>query len=145
MDTLVVPTDFCEDTEILETFLPQIIEDEKQKLLEFLTAIDTGIKDIIADENKKEIRFFTIHKGKDGHDYSLNLYSESAGTVKSIILFIYASIAIYNDSFIFIDELNTKLHPLLLKFIIDLFYDQRSKAQLIYTTHDTTLMDKKIL
>lgn len=40
-------------------------------------------------------------------------------------------------------ELNIKLHPLLLKFIIDLFYDDKSSAQLIYTTHDTTLMDKK--
>ncbi len=39
--------------------------------------------------------------------------------------------------------LNIKLHPLLLKFIVDLFYGQNSAAQLIYTTHDTTLMDKK--
>ena len=30
-----------------------------------------------------------------------------------------------------------------MKFIVDLFYDSTSKAQLIYTTHDTTLMDKK--
>ncbi len=29
-----------------------------------------------------------------------------------------------------------------MKFIIDLFYEN-STAQLIYTTHDTTLMDKK--
>ena len=42
-----------------------------------------------------------------------------------------------------VDELNVKLHPLLLKFIVDLFYNVDSKAQLIYTTHDTTLMDKK--
>lgn len=43
----------------------------------------------------------------------------------------------------FVDELNIKLHPLLLKFIVDLFYEQDSAAQLIYTTHDTTLMDKR--
>ena len=43
----------------------------------------------------------------------------------------------------FVDELNVKLHPLLLKFIIDLFYVDNNQAQLIYTTHDTTLMDKK--
>ena len=30
-----------------------------------------------------------------------------------------------------------------MKFIVDLFYDSASKSQLIYTTHDTTLMDKK--
>ena len=43
----------------------------------------------------------------------------------------------------FVDELDARLHPLLLKFIVDLFYNEKSKAQLIYTTHDTTLMDKK--
>ena len=47
------------------------------------------------------------------------------------------------SSTIFVDELNIKLHPLLLKFIIDLFYENESQAQLIYTTHDTTLLDKK--
>ena len=42
-----------------------------------------------------------------------------------------------------VDELNIKLHPLLLKFVIDLFKNEKSSAQLIYTTHDTTLLDKK--
>lgn len=143
MDTLVVPTDFCEDNRILEAFLPQVIDHEKEKLVGFLSAIDTGIKDIVYDDSEKKIRFFTCHKGKDGEDYSLDLYFESEGTIKSIMLFIYARIAILNNRSIFVDELNVKLHPLLLKFIIDLFYDKSSMAQLIYTTHDTTLMDKK--
>lgn len=143
MGTLAVPTDFCEDTRTLETFLPQVIDHEKEKLLQFLTAIDTEIKDIIYDDSEKEVCFFTSHKGKDGVDYPLDLYSESEGTIKSIMLFIYARIAILNNRSIFVDELNVKLHPLLLKFIIDLFYDESSMAQLIYTTHDTTLMDKK--
>lgn len=143
MDTLVVPTDFCEDTRLLDALLPGIIDHEKEKLLEFLSAIDTGIKDIVYDDSEKEIRFFTFHTGKDGDSYPLPLYSESEGTIKSMMLFIYARMAILNDRSIFVDELNIKLHPLLLKFIIDLFYEQNSKAQLIYTTHDTTLMDKK--
>lgn len=143
METLVVPTDFCEDTGLLETILPQIIDDDKPKLLEFLNAIDTGIRDIGYEENDKEIRFFTLHKGKDGVSYPLGLYCESEGTIKSIMLFIYARIAILYDGSMFVDEINVKLHPLLLKFIIDLFYNNDSKAQLIYTTHDTTLMDKK--
>ena len=143
MDTLVVSTDFCEDTRILEAFLPQVIDQEKEKLVQFLTAIDTGIKDIAYDDSEKEIRFFTFHKGKDGREYPLSLYFESEGTIKSIMLFIYARMAILKDKSIFVDELNIKLHPLLLKFIIDLFYEKDSRAQLIYTTHDTTLMDKK--
>lgn len=59
------------------------------------------------------------------------------------MLFIYAQTAILYNKSLFVDELNVKLHPLLLKFIIDLFYTDQTTAQLIYTTHDTTLMDKK--
>lgn len=143
MDTLIVPADFCEDTRVLETFLPETIDNEKEKLKQFLISIDSGIKDIDYEESEKEIRFFTYHEGKNGARHSLNLFWESEGTIKSILLFIYARMAILNHRSLFVDELNVKLHPLLLKFIVDLFYEGNSSAQLIYTTHDTTLMDKK--
>ena len=143
INTMVVPTNFCEDTSILESLLPRTIDNNKEKLVEFLCAIDTGIKDIYYEENGKNLQFITIHEGKDGKAYCLNLYSESEGTIKSILLFIYTQAAILSNGLIFVDELNVKLHPLLLKFIIDLFYEKESNAQLIYTTHDTTLMDKK--
>lgn len=143
MSTLVVPTNFCEDTDILEELLPQVIDRDKEKLVEFLSAIDTGIQDIFYDDSEKNMKFYTFHKGKDGEEYPLSLYFESEGTIKSIMLFIYARLAVLNGGSIFVDELNIKLHPLLLKFITDLFHDEKSLAQLIYTTHDTTLMDKK--
>ena len=143
MSTLVVPSDFCEDTNLLEAFLPSVIDNEQDKLLNFLKAIDTGIKDIKYDDSEKEIKFFTYHLGKDNKLYPLNLYLESEGTLKSIMLFIYARTAVCGNRSMFVDELNIKLHPLLLKFIVDLFYDEDSAAQLIYTSHDTPLMDKK--
>lgn len=108
-----------------------------------MTAIDTGIQDVLYDDSEKEIWFETVHRGKDGKDYSLGLFSESEGTIKSIMIYIYSQMAISGNGSLFVDELNIKLHPLLLKFIIDLFYDNDSCAQLLYTTHDTTLMDKK--
>lgn len=140
-DVLVFMSDDYEDTRFLDALLPKVIDGKKEKLLEFLTAIDIGIKDITYKE--KETLFFTFHKGADGELYPLNLYDESEGTIKSIMLFIHAHMAIINDYVLVMDELNVKLHPLLLKFFIDLFYDNNSMAQLIYTTHDTTLMDKK--
>lgn len=143
MSTLAAPTDFCEDTRILDSVLPKLIDEEKEALVDFLMAIDTGIKDIAYEDSDKEIKFLTFHKGKDGELYTLDLFFESEGTIKSIMLFIYVRTAILYDKSIFVDELNIKLHPLLLKFIIDLFYNNKSKAQLIYTTHDTTLLDKK--
>lgn len=143
MNILIFSSDTCENARFLDVVLPRTIDSQKDKLLAFLSAIDTGIKDITYEEREKETIFLTFHKGENGDLYPLNLYNESEGTIKSIMLFIHAQMAIYRNGAILIDELNVKLHPLLLKFIIDLFYGNGSNAQLIYTTHDTTLMDKK--
>lgn len=143
METLVVSTNVFEDDTLLDKHLPEIIDEEKEKLVEFLSAIDTGIRDIDYVKNDSDIQFFTTHVGKEGRRYSLPLYNESEGTIKSIIVYIHARVAVAYGKSMFVDELNVKLHPLLLKFIVDLFYEESSQGQLIYTTHDTTLMDKK--
>lgn len=143
MDISLVPADFSGDDKLFEKVLPEMIDDSKENLMEFLTAIDSGIMDITYEESEKQIVFYTFHKGKDGKGYSMDFFSESEGTIKSILVLIYARSVISRNACMFVDGLDTKLHPLLLKFIIDLFYGQDSSAQLIYTTHDTMLMDKK--
>lgn len=143
---MISETGFYEYRENPDTFerrLPKTIDENKEGLLNFLSAIDTGIKDISYETVDKIKVFYTYHIGKDGKKYPINLYKESAGTLKSIMVYIIAWFVIAENGVMFVDELSAKLHPLLLKFIVDLFYDERSKAQLIYTTHDTTLMDKK--
>lgn len=143
MDTLAMDTDFYEKKSIINKILPKVIDEGKESLLEFLGAIDTGIKDIRYERREQEIVFFTVHKDLDGNAYALFLDNESEGTIKSIAIYIYAKLVILQGKSLFVDELNAKLHPLLLKFIVDLFYNASSTAQLIYTTHDTTLLDKK--
>ena len=66
-DVLVFMSDDYEDTRFLDALLPKVIDGKKEKLLEFLTAIDIGIKDITYKE--KETLFFTFHKGADGELY----------------------------------------------------------------------------
>ncbi|MDO5387484.1 MAG: ATP-binding protein [Pseudomonadota bacterium] len=136
-------TDMNIGSYILANDLPHIIDNQKEGILSFLYSIETGIKDIKYEKVNNKINFYTTHYDKEGNSYDINLLEESQGTIKSIAVYVLASIAIANDKSIFVDELNIKLHPLLLKFIIDLFYNKKSKAQLIYTTHDTTLLDKK--
>lgn len=140
---MIVDTGYFENRRVIEKRLPDVIDNRKENLLQFLSAIDSGIRDISYETIDRKIEFFTFHKGKDGKLYRLNLYNESQGTLKSIVIFMIASSVISADGLMVVDELNVKLHPLLLKFIVDLFYDQNSRAQLIYTTHDTTLLDKK--
>ncbi len=140
---MVSDTSFYEHKDVMEKYLPKAIVENKEGVLNFLAAIDTGIKDIFYETIDKRKVFYTSHVGKDGKKYSINLYNESSGTLKSIIVYIIAQFVIDENGVMVVDELSAKLHPLLLKFIVDLFYNEKSKAQLIYTTHDTTLMDKK--
>ena len=51
-------------------------------------------------------------------------------------------------SILLVDELNARLHPLLVRNIITMFMDIRTNpkhAQLIFTSHDTWQMSNKIL
>lgn len=143
MDTLAADTDFCEEAGVFGKLLLDLIDEDKDKLLYFLNAIDTGIKDIRYRKEKDGISFFTIHLDSNGEQYELPLFHESEGTIKCIALYMYVDIAVTYGRSLLIDELNVKLHPLLLKFIINLFYEKDSKGQLIYTTHDTTLLDRR--
>lgn len=43
------------------------------------------------------------------------------------------------------DELDTSLHPLLVHHLVKLLHHTETKAQLIFTTHDTTLLSQKLL
>lgn len=128
--------------EVVIDLLKQVIDivEDKKRLLEFLNYIDTGIKDIELDENNQ---FITIHHGEDGKDYELSLLSESEGTLRSISIYTFCNWIIARSGLMCLDELNSKLHPLVQKYIIDMFYDKKHNAQLIYTTHDSFMMDKK--
>ncbi len=142
-DTLVASTDIFENRNFCEKYLPGLIDDYKEELLSFIKSVDLGIVDIGYSNEDGEINFYTTHLGENKNRYILNLYNESQGTIKSIVLFRFVKLANEVGASLFIDELNTKLHPLLLKQIIDIFHSSKSNAQLIYTTHDTTLLDKQ--
>ena len=47
---------------------------------------------------------------------------------------------------LFVDELDAKIHPLLTRYIINLFYNRQTNienGQLIYSTHDTVNLNKE--
>ena len=50
-----------------------------------------------------------------------------------------------NERVLVVDELDTSLHPLLVQHLVKLLHRTGTKAQLIFTTHDTTLLSQKLL
>ena len=96
----------------------------------------------------KQLRIVAMHKQIDSDSLtSLELHEESEGTRK---LLQYAGgwiKALAEGATLLIDELDGSLHPMLTKFLIGLFHDplhNKLGAQLIFTTHDTNLLDTNI-
>ena len=70
--------------------------------------------------------------------------NESMGTQKFFDILGPIIDTIENDKVLFIDEFDNSLHPFLTKFIVDIFEKNNPKdAQLIVTTHDTSLLSYK--
>ena len=126
----------------------------KKELLKFIKTFDAGIEDIntIPDSveavknNNGIVDIKVTHKGENGEEKALPFYLESNGTRKMFYLFDFFMDALKNGMILFVDELDTKLHPLLTRYIINLFHNSdtnKGNGQLIYSTHDTVNLNKE--
>ena len=117
----------------------------KNRIIDMLAEMDIDISDYRIERNGESTRVFTTHS-VGGQNYELELIYESTGTIKILGLLPYIAKSIEQGVTLVIDELDAKLHPLLLKYIINLYRDKninRKNAQLIFTSHDLTTMDSE--
>lgn len=142
------------------SFSERLVKDmEYRKTVEqFIRVADVGIAKLnvkkTTDERIKEQHPYeiqTVHNVYDANgsvvrEEFFNLDMESSGTIR-YFSFIQYILDIIEDGGVFIvDELSARLHPILTKFIVDLFQGKKNKeAQLIFTTHDISLMNRKQL
>ncbi|MFD1885550.1 AAA family ATPase [Paenibacillus wenxiniae] len=148
-----------------QTPLIRILKDatKKEHLEKFIKAVDVGIETLdmipfnkteLADEENIEnisddetmYEFVSIHANPDTNEiFRLPLREESSGTQKLIALYTSLQNVIEQGGILFSDELDAQLHPLLLRYLINLFHDSKTNpnhAQLIFTTHDVFTLDK---
>lgn len=144
---LPVSGNFVENPERLmkSYFEKDFSEEEKPQFLSFLNAVDIDIKNVEVKKSEHATAVYTFHAGNDGSLVKVPIEIESGGTKKAIAIYSLLRIAINSNLGIIIDELNNQLHPLLVKYIVDLFSCESSEAQLIYTTHDTTLLNNRFM
>ena len=135
----------------------KLVDDEeyRKRLVEFIKVFDLGIddidvkiKDVRSLENNipSQIELKAVHKNENGEKILLPFYLESKGTLKMFYLYNFIMDALEDGSCLFIDELDAKLHPLLTRYIINLFHDKEKNTgngQLIYSTHDITNLNKE--
>jgi len=100
------------------------------------------------ESDGEKYKIFTQHQNFDNNSIEeIPLNDESSGTVKMISLYYFLIEALEKGKTLFIDEMDAKLHPLLTRYIINLFQNKDSNkqnAQLIFTTHDTNTLNNEL-
>lgn len=122
-------------------------EDVKQLMLDMIQEMDLDIVDfrVVKDKNDR-IDVYTKHM-VEVYEAELNLFDESSGTKKLFGLMPFIADSLLSGTTLVIDELDAKIHPVLLRHIIMMFNDMninKKKAQLIFTSHDLSTMNSEV-
>ena len=117
------------------------------------TTVSKAVKNSISDNSKNQIpdnppeslpAIRLLHK-LGGETFALAEASESAGTTAYLRVLGPVLNALNDGAVLCLDELDASLHPLLASQVVRLFNDpstNRKGAQLIFNTHDTTLLSR---
>jgi AAA15 family ATPase/GTPase len=136
----IVTTEFEENYDDFIKHFPLILEEkgfliDKNKPI-FRTEINTKHKKF--DENNKLIGLETFDLAKEESDGTKRFFSIGGPLIDTLD----------TGKILFIDEIEASLHPLLVQEIIKLFNSKTTNpknAQLIFTTHNTSFLNLKIL
>lgn len=122
-------------------------DEVKHIMLDMIQEMDLDIVDFRVEEKENDlIAVYTKHS-VDGYETELNLSDESSGTKKLFGLLPFIAASLLTGTVLIIDELDAKIHPVLLRHIIMMFNDMsinRHKAQLIFTSHDLSTMNSEV-
>jgi hypothetical protein len=115
----------------------------KARFRDLLRAADFDIVDVeVLGDSKQGHRVMVKHRS-ERDDAWLPLEQESHGTQQVFALAPAALDALATGSPLLVDELERSLHPLLSLKLVEAFNDPKQNphnAQLLFTTHDTTLL-----
>lgn len=138
---------FCSEDEKMWSQAVRNLDDEKirERIVRFAKYADLGIESIARIDN----RIVSSHRQYDDEGRETNSVAfsfngnESEGTIKYFSLAFPIIDALDNGKRLVVDELDSKLHPLLVRKIVTLFNSAETNpkgAQLLFTTHDTFLL-----
>lgn len=128
-----LPEDFTNNKEI------------QNRVVNYLSAFDESIIGFNVEEttdsnNDTVYRIDAVHKMADSDETSsIPLQNESSGTLKMFALYPLLQEVLNKGSVLFIDEMNSRLHPLLVRTFLITFLDpeiNKNHSQIVFTSHD---------
>lgn len=146
-------------------------DEDRKRVVEFMNSADLSIADIqlnetvfsadslpkgmpaaLRDEFLKDMAGRKLVEPRFFHKDTITAetveFDESEESDGTRALFAFAGPwldVIENERVLVVDELDTSLHPLLVHHLVKRLHHEGTKAQLIFTTHDTTLLSQKLL
>ena len=132
--------------------VPSMLESNQKLFNELKKVISLFDPDICGLEVRKVVdgvfntnyRLYSQHKDSTGKTITTEFESESDGTKKLFSLMFTLITNIDFGVVLFIDELDDKLHPLILRYIIRMFTDPNKntgKSQLVFSSHNLICLD----
>lgn len=123
-----------------------ILDDEKirERIICALNDVDIDLTGYRFDEDEHKLYTQRIVNGKI---YELEFSNESDGTKKMVAALPMILLALQQGRLVIIDELDAKLHPKLIRYVISLFKNRninKNGAQLLFTSHDMTTMKNTV-
>jgi AAA15 family ATPase/GTPase len=129
----------------------------RANVVKYFASFDETIRDFRVEkvpsdgnEGRENVYKITALHKKNGSDQfaEIPLEEESAGTLKMFALYPELQDVLQKGGVYFIDELNARLHPLLVRNFILTFLNPEintQHAQLVFTTHDTWQLSNRLL
>lgn len=134
------------------TFPDYIPEGIKTALVQFMHTLAETSNNSEVRLKMGEVTATSKHKGETREGrmeyYTLELADESDGTRKLMSIAPAIESVLANGGILLVDELERELHPMLVEFIVSKFQSKRTNpngAQIIFTTHNTELLNMELL
>jgi len=99
----------------------------------------------IQEKGLRACRITFLHKNAGLQPVPLDFSEESVGTQRYFSLLGHILAAVIDSNILVLDEIETSLHPQLVRAVIKWVIERSIGSQLIFTTHDPFLLDQTLL
>lgn len=122
-------------------------EEIRAELVQFMRLLSET-----SNDSETNLKAISIHQGKDkignSNVYTMELSDESDGTRKLMALAPAIESVLTKGGLLLVDNIEKELHPALVEFVIAKFQSKKTNphgAQIVFTTHNTDLLDMELL
>ncbi len=137
---------FCNEGKLPHALRMMRDEKIKQLVLQMMNEIDIDIVDFWVEEKGNSFEVYVTHV-VDEIKVELMLQDESSGVQKIFEMLPFVVRSLADGEVLVVDELDVRMHPVLLRYIIQLYSDKNSNphgTQLIFTSNELSTMSEEV-